>query len=66
MDNHSPTTPEWWAPYTHEFPDWQAWEGVGGIKYALLPRSSPPIVLSDTNPVLLAARIRTWYEGRQR
>jgi hypothetical protein len=61
-------TPESWAPYAPEFPDWHVWEAVsgGGVLFARLPRSSPPVVVRAKGPDALAAAIRAWYKGRQR
>jgi hypothetical protein len=38
--------PDWWRPYTAEFPRWHVWCGVSGLLYARRSLSSPPIVLA--------------------
>jgi hypothetical protein len=58
--------PTWWAPLADEFPCWHAWDGVSGLMYARLPRSSPPVVVRATDAGALAGKIRAWYKGRQR
>jgi hypothetical protein len=50
---HSPPpqeeVPDWWRPYTAEFPHWHVWCGVSGLLYARRPLSSPPVVVRATD-----------------
>ena len=39
---------------------WEAWRGVGGLLYARLRRSSPPVVFRDVTGEGLARQIREW------
>jgi len=40
-----------------EFPGWHPWRGIGGLVYARLPRSSPPIVVRAHNISTLRIRV---------
>jgi hypothetical protein len=46
------------APLYGQFPRWEAWAGVGGILYARLRKSSPPIVVRDATAEGLADKMR--------
>jgi hypothetical protein len=60
---HQPSDPL--APLHGQFPRWEAWRGIGGLLYARLRRSTPPIVFRDVTGDGLARQIRE-HERRQR
>ena len=50
--------PDWWQPYARMFPDWHAWTGVSGLRYARLPGSSPPRVVWSASAADVPEMIR--------
>lgn len=50
------TPPDWWQPYTTEFPRWRAWQGASQL-WARLPGTMR--VCHDDNAESLAGQIRT-------
>jgi hypothetical protein len=44
---------------------WETWVGVGGLLYARLRKSSPPIVFRAATAEELAAQITEWEGKRQ-
>ena len=57
-------TPAWW-PYANEFPRWHVWRGVGGLAYARLPGTSPPLVVRAQDTVHLRNGIRRPEDKRR-
>jgi hypothetical protein len=56
------------AEIEHQFPAWHVWVGVGGLWYARLPKSSPPIVCRNEHPVGLyceVAYMEAWLAPRR-
>ena len=49
--------PHWW-PYAAELPRWHVWQGVSGLLYGRLLRSSPPLVVRGEDAVDLRDAIR--------
>ncbi len=67
MDDHSShqhpahKPPDPLAPLRGQFPRWEAWRGVvGGLVYARLRKSSPPVVFRDVTGEGLARQIHEW------
>ena len=53
------------APLFGKLPrGWECWVGVGGILYARLRKSSPPIVFRAATAEVLAAKIREYEDAR--
>lgn len=48
---------DWW-PYAPEFPNWHVWQGVAGLLYARLPKSSPPKVVRAKNAAELREQMK--------
>jgi hypothetical protein len=46
------------AAIARQHPGWECWVGVTGVRYARLPRSSPPIVVRGTDAADLARQIQ--------
>jgi hypothetical protein len=46
------------------FPGWHCWKGVGGLFYARLPLTSPPVVARGKDPAGLISAIRTELRRR--
>jgi hypothetical protein len=59
MNTDDDDVPEWWQPYTAEFPRWHAWRGVTGLYYARLLNSSPPLSCSAADAAALAGHVRS-------
>ena len=53
------------APLYGRFPGWECWTGVGGMLYARLRRSTPPVVFRAPTADELAAKI-TQFEAARR
>ena len=52
------------TPLYGKFPGWECWVGVGGILYARLRRSTPPVVFRVATAAELAAKIRQYEDAR--
>ena len=52
------------APLYGRFSRWEAWVGVGGILYARLRRSTPPVVFRAATADELAAKVAEWEASR--
>jgi hypothetical protein len=46
-----------------EYPRWHCWEGISGLFYARLPRSSPAAVVRGEDPADLRDSIRGWISN---
>ena len=46
-----------------EFPRWHCWQGISGLLYARLVRSSPPLVVRAGSPLALLTAIRAADAG---
>jgi hypothetical protein len=57
------TPPDWWAPYTTEFPHWRAWER-SCMLWARLPGTMR--VHHAKDPAALARQIRTAHAHKER
>jgi hypothetical protein len=42
------------------YPRWRCWEGITGLFYARLLRSSPPVTVRGKDPADLRDSIRDW------
>jgi hypothetical protein len=63
MDASSQPSPL--APLYGKLPrGWECWVGVGGILYARLRKSSPPVVFRAATVEELAAKIREYEDAR--
>lgn len=40
-----PEVPDWWQPYTGEFPGWQAWRAANGLLYARKTGAVPEVMV---------------------
>jgi hypothetical protein len=58
MEDKSTSQPDPLAPlYGKLLRGWECWTGVGGILYARLRRSTPPVVLRAATAEELAAKV---------
>jgi hypothetical protein len=57
------TPPDWWKPYTPEFPHWRAWQGASRF-WARLPGTMR--VCQADDPADLASQVRTIDASRPR
>jgi hypothetical protein len=57
------TPPDWWAPYTVEFPCWRAWQGTRQF-WARLPGTMS--VHHANDPATLARQIRAASTRQER
>jgi hypothetical protein len=46
-----------------DYPRWHSWEGISGLFYARLLRSSPPVVVRGEDPADLRDSIRDWIKN---
>jgi hypothetical protein len=62
---HPAHQPDLLAPLYGKLPrGWEAWTGVGGLLYARLRKSSPPVIFRAATPDELAAKITEYEAGR--
>jgi hypothetical protein len=45
-----------------DYPRWHCWEGISGLFYASLRRSSPPVTVRGKDPADLRDSIREWIK----
>jgi len=62
---HARERPHALAAIAHDFPPWEAWEGViAGLLYARRPNCSPPLVVRSTTAAGLRHEIERAEEER--